>query len=150
MPERVPVKQVSRNSVSANCIVKTIDAGEKRLILSVLKSEIGTLGLEGNYVRRLKRFEHKLISFENIELSEKEKSFLVSLMEAFCVLEGQKWSADRIYDLNRVYRNLGGQRWLPDDWLFWKTINRKRSRIARVCPYCGREIVQLCLAKVIE
>lgn len=114
-----------------------LDKQEKQMILSVLRSEIEIPGLEENYVRRLKRFEHKLTSFENIKLSEKEKKLVIALMDAFVVLGGQKWSADRIYALNSIYRNLGGRGWLPDIWLHWKIISRRRKKF---CPYCGQEI----------
>lgn len=143
MPELERRKETKK---AEEYVRKTIlDKQEKQLILSVLRSEIETSGLEGNYVRRLKSFEHKLTSFENIELSEEEKKLVVALMDAFTVLGGQRWSADKIYDLNCVYRNLGGREWLPDIWLFWKIISRRRRK---KCPYCGQEIKEK--AKIIS
>lgn len=135
---------VRRNShVSSN--LKTItDEKERKMALSVIGTEMETLGLNEKYVERLKELRNKMDSFTKIELSEKEARLFVSIVEAFCVLEGQKWSAAKINSLGVIYRNLGGSQNIEEYWLFWKKLSVKNDMEHqdgnKFCPRCGQKI----------
>ncbi|MFA6279018.1 MAG: hypothetical protein WC638_02950 [Candidatus Paceibacterota bacterium] len=146
MPEKAPIRQPSRNSANVNHVKIAVDASEKKMVLHVLRAELEISGLQESYVRKLKKFEHKLTSFETVELSEEEKKFVIALMEVFAVLGGQKWSEKKIYELHGIYRDLGGCEFLPRIWSYWKTLSSRRrvsNLVVDICPRCGCEITQL-------
>lgn len=135
---------VSRNSQVSSNLKMITNEKERKMALSIMDAEMETLGLNEKYVEGLQELRNKIDNFTIIELSKKEARLFVSIVEAFCVLEGQKWSAAKINRLSILYKNLGGSQNIEEYWLFWKKLSVKNNMEYqdgnKFCPRCGQRI----------